>query len=301
MAPVTACTAPRASRLRQPPPYFSAARSKTRPADKNLSPETAQLNEAIVCQFDALAAKTALVTSAVNALLCPDITFSGGDISRHLPSTQSRLLPLVTVLSQDSGDPTLLETVSALLDDMQQCQANVAHFLDDERVIGWPRAVVLHQHQLARCWQALAFQIAQCLESTKITLRWNLTRENWQNASVLTSLLRSASNGFTPCINDAGTLVMPVLPQQRRWPRFSVLQNCTVTLLNQTFQALLRDASAGGLGLDQMPVTPRTGSEITIATETGRSLSGTIVWSNGTRTGVAFASPLPENDPLLLG
>jgi PilZ domain len=283
----------------RPPLALAAAPSLI--ADDADATDHAQLKEAIVCQLDSFAAKTALVTSGVNALLRPDISFSGSDLARHLPSQHSKLMSLMTVLAQDTGDLALLEAISHLFNDLEDCEEAIVLFAADEQIIGTTRAGVLHRDRLARAWQALAQQVALSLETTKRSLRWNLSRENWQNASVLTSLLRSTANGFTPCIDDHGDMSMPALPQQRRWPRFCVLQNCTVSISNQTVQALLRDASAGGLGLDRLPITLKIGAPISVTTETCRLLSGTVAWSKGARAGISFALPLTENDPLLLG
>jgi len=73
-----------------------------------------------------------------------------------------------------------------------------------------------------------------------------------QNTRVISALLTGASNGLRPCLNGDGKLYVPPLPQRRRWPRRTVLQNCVIFSAGNLQSAFVRDASAGGLGLGRV-------------------------------------------------
>lgn len=121
-----------------------------------------------------------------------------------------------------------------------------------------------------------------------------------QNSNVLKGLLAGARTGWRPCVDAAGRIVLPPLPQQRRWPRKAVLQSCILHHKGAQIPAYVRDVSAGGLGLDRVPRLPR-GDALRVVLECGRTFTGSVAWSSGVSAGLKFVAPLMPTDPLLFG
>lgn len=263
--------------------------------------DSPRLQESIVCELDRLATKVAMVTSAANALLRPGVDFGAEVLLEQRPSDRDKLLTLAMVLAQVDGNSAVFERLSQLSGALDEGDAGLSSLAGDIRLIGAERAGVLHRERLARQWQYFSQLTADTLEASKRPLRWNLPRLFWQNASVLNGMLRSAANGFAPCVNSFGNLIEPNLPQQRLWPRYMVLQTCTVMHEGERQPALLRDASVGGLGLDRLQQRFERGTSLFVLTPSGRQFGGHVAWSEPPRAGVMLDHALSEDDPLLKG
>lgn len=259
-----------------------------------------RLIEAIICAVDRLAIDAATILSGINTFRSPDATITGTDLSKFLPVDEKQLLFMLLAFSDNrAGLPSLKETESFLAK-VRDGRTALHHFMVDEETIGCAHARTLNAQPLSMIWKSICSSAITLVEESDENLRRQLPVEYQQNSAVLLSLLTGAINGFSSCLNAKGELYTPELPQQRQWPRHSVLQNCTVNYDGRSFDAFVIDASAGGLGLENIPELPVDG-KVTVTLECGRMLNGLVAWSNGGRVGLRFTVPLMLSDPLLTG
>ena len=72
--------------------------------------------------------------------------------------------------------------------------------------------------------------------------------------------------------------------------RRTVSQNGLMTVAGKSFRVFVRDVSAGGFGLEQVPIL-HAGTGAIVEISTGRRFSGTIAWYKLGRAGVRFTRP----------
>ena len=258
------------------------------------------LLEAMATELHHMALVTAVATSGVN-------TFNGRPPLIKLASLTPYAAPdlaLIESLSSMALDAmaghTGLEALSGYLGAVADGRQAFHNCAGELHTLGEVRAIVVHRRHMTDCWQQACRQAILALVEVEDVMAGAMPEAFLQNHRVLNGLLYSASQGFKPCVDAANQLFMPPLPQQRRWPRKSVLQTCVVTIGGKKSPAFIRDVSAGGLGLDQMPPVPR-GTRLSIVMESGRGLAGSIAWSRDKSAGLKFYTPLLPSDPLIRG
>ena len=267
-------------------------------SESNTEPN--QLMEAIVCNIDRVALDAATVMSGINTLRHAQFALKATTIAQFLPSQEIQLSSMLLSLSEFFDDSYRLPEADYLMEHIHQGRAMMQSYVDDEFQIGRERARIVHAESLNLTWRSVCHSVMQLINETDVEMRLSLPLAYKQNSAVLYSLLSGAMNGLSPCINDKGHLYVPQLPRQRRWPRHTVLQECTIEHNGTTFNAFVQDASAGGLGLKQMPTLARN-SHIRVTMECGRVFHCIVVWANNGRAGVKFQAPLTQTDPLIAG
>lgn len=280
--------------INQETPQYSVA-----PAPESSS-EARRLMEAIVCNIDRLALDAAAVMSGINTLQHADTAMKATEIVRFLPVQENQLPLMQTTLKEISGVSYVLPELEPMLRLFHDGRELMQGFVDDEKELGRERARIIYADRLQVVWSLICKSVKQLIDETSNELRLSLPLAYQQNSAVLSSLLTGAANGLSPCIDDDGHLYAPQLPQQRRWTRHTVLQRCHVEHGEKRFDAFVVDASAGGLGLEQMPELARN-SQIRVTMECGRHFDCIVAWSREGRAGVRFPAPLLQNDPLLNG
>jgi len=258
------------------------------------------LVEGLTIELHQTAVLSAVVTSAVNTLFGPGQPADPKHIFTYALADLTLLRSLKSMVADTLPGGTRQPALLALLQSLSDSQDAFVWYADEIETLGQDRASIVHRRSLTEAWKRTCRLTIEALNELEHLLDDQLPEPYLQNHKVLFGLLNSAAQGFKPCIDSNGGLFLPPLPQQRRWPRLSVLQKCTVAFRGISSPAFIRDASAGGLGLDKMPAV-ECGTHLTVEMETGRSLQGTVVWTRNTSAGVQFLKPLLPSDPLLRG
>lgn len=258
------------------------------------------LAEGLIAELHYTALVTAVATSGVNTLFGPEVPVSSASVEPYASFDLSLMRSLKSMSVEMLAGADDLFSLEVFLDELDESQQAYCSFADDIPVISEDRAVILHRRQLTSSWQSSCRAALSALRELENALSGQLSEPYLQNHCVLNGLLESSAGGFKPCLDEHGQLYMPPLPQKRRWPRFSVLQECRVKLKGREIKAFIRDASAGGLGLDRMP-NVELGTSLTIVTQSGRLLTGTVVWRQNASAGLKFCKPLHPSDPLMRG
>ncbi|HRY06822.1 MAG TPA: PilZ domain-containing protein [Hyphomicrobiaceae bacterium] len=166
--------------------------------------------------------------------------------------------------------------------------------------IGFHRAVALHASKLATAWRdaaSIAVALVASLRDEAVAI---FSDEFSTSSDQLIKVLDSVIDGNPECCQPDGKIVLPKLAERRHAARHALLQPVRVRVGNDELRAFATDISSGGIGLSRIPqLAP--GTHIVIELAVGRSLSGTIAWSRGSKVGVAFDQPLSPTDPLIFG
>jgi hypothetical protein len=248
----------------------------------------------------ARALATAIISSGISALQRPGCHISSDQLLTYFDHDQGRSDLLKEALLEALPGVSDLYASGEFDDQYKAAGRVLQNFHFESKSIGPTRAAALLQNMLEEIWHDCCRSAQFALDELETVLSPDLPQIYVQNHNVLTGLLNGASNGLSPCFDQFGSLYAPPLPQQRRWARRAVLQDCQIIHDGQVIKAFVRDASAGGLGLDQVPPMKRRAT-ITIVMEGGRTLQANVAWSSGRSAGVTFAEPLAANDPLIWG
>lgn len=259
------------------------------------------LTEGLIIECHHTALTTAVAASGINMLNAPGAPIAFPDIMPYAMPDLALLRSLKSMAIEGLIGAGDLHALNSYLESLSLGRLVFEHYADEVRTLGADRAAILYQRPLTGQWQQACRQAVLALAELELVMGTDMPEPYLQNHQVLNGLLNSAAEGFKPCIDaNSNQLFMPPLPQQRRWPRQSVLQNCSVTIAGKVTNAFIRDASAGGLGLDHMPAVSR-GTSLSVEMENGRRLTGAIVWSRNTAAGLKFSKPLLPSDPLIRG
>lgn len=258
------------------------------------------LTEGLITETHYAALLTAVATSGVNALTGSSTQLCPAELAPFV-RTDFAVFRHLQVMVTEASAGVRFEAIPAFIEASEQGSEAYQRFIDDVPSLGDVRACVLHRHALAQGWRTACVAALAALDELQLAMGQNMPPSYVANYSVLKGLLRGSSEGFKPCLDARNQLFLPVLPQQRRWPRHSVLQACVVIWDGTRHAAFVRDASAGGLGLEQMPAALVRGASLTVEMACGRTLSGTIAWSRDKAAGLKFLRPLVLSDPLIRG
>jgi hypothetical protein len=267
---------------------------------KNAKINDASYLEALVSEVHATAVSVAVVISVINSFSNWKIHIDPSAVASFTPETGPLKALLRNFDEIDAGvkfeAPFALEFIQGI----EAANAPLQAYIKDCQTIGPSRAGALHVGRLKPVWQPLRRLTAILVQAWQDTLPIKLPELYGQNVQVITDLLAGASVGFRPCLDANGKLYVPPLPQKRRWPRRIVLEDCKVFHDGRVRKAFLRDASAGGFGLDMISGL-RRGDTITVELTTGRRFDGMITWISGSEAGMKFSQPRAANDPLIIG
>lgn len=259
------------------------------------------LVEAMVCELQSAALACVVVASAVNRLgQGRSVTASPSALLGMMPHDTAIQLASTRWMLDAGIAPMVLLAIHDFMSELEPARAVMQRYAVDSAVLGAGRGVVLHRLVLIDTWKRLTRLALEAVDRLDRDLGVRLPSGYSGSAAMLKDLLLEAEAGHSPCITDDGETFVPILPQRRRSARRTLLQNCIVTYRDRTYRAFVQNISAGGLGLSRAPALVRD-EPITVELRSGRRFTGTVVWSNGSFTGMRFTVPLSQRDPLLDG
>ncbi len=222
-----------------------------------------------------------------------------GDIARFTPQTATLKALLLVLDNNHTVDGRVSAELLSFIAEVDTARAALDAYLDDCEVISPERAGLVHARLLRASWRTLALDAKRHIINLERAGPAPLSELYSQNTRIVSALLNGAGNGLKPCLDENGRLYIPPLPQRRRAPRRSVLQNCVVNGPAQMVQTgFIRDASAGGLGLGRVSGLKR-GDHVRVDLANARQLHGSIAWVTGSSAGVRFDVTLKPNDNLI--
>jgi hypothetical protein len=256
--------------------------------------------EQLIGELHLAALQTAVVTSGVNVLA------QGGRLENA--SSLKDLMPEMPAPGQISLPRRVREEIGVKLNSLlpsrdffeesKAAQQDLRAFCKDVDQFGTEEAAFLDVAHLDVAWHNLSTLALAAVVALEADVGRCLPDRYTRNTPMLKKLLVDVIRGGHPCVDANGTVKLPDLPQRRAALRPNVHLPCVLEHHGQTYQAVVKDISTGGVGLEDAPtLMPQT--VVLIEFENGYCLAGLVVWSKGNRAGVKFDTPLKPNHPLL--
>ncbi len=256
--------------------------------------------EQLVGELHLAAMQVAVVTSGINALgegIRLKNPLALQDLGPQVPGAEKITLPRhcreelgVTFKS--------VATVRDFFGELKTAQKDVEGFCADANEFGTEEAGFLDLPGVADRWRCLSLRALTAVVALEKDVARCLPGRYSHNAPLLKKLLRSVIEGGRPCVDENATVKLPDLPQRRAEVRPNVHLPCILEYHGRTFDAVAKDISTGGVGLEEAPtLVPQT--VVLLEFESGHCIAGLVVWSKGSRAGVKFDLPLKPNHPLL--
>jgi hypothetical protein len=256
--------------------------------------------EQLVGELHLAAMQVAVVTSGVNALgegIRLKNPLALQDLGPQLPRPEKISLPRHCREELGIAFKTIA-TVRDFFGELQTAQKDVQAFCADANEFGTVEAGFLDLPGVIDRWRCLSLRALTAVVSLEKDIARCLPGRYSRNTPLLKKLLRTVVEGAHPCVDDHATIKLPDLPQRRAAIRPNVHLPCVLEYHARTYQALAKDISTGGVGLENAPpLEPQT--VVLIEFEDCPCLAGLVVWSKGTRAGVKFDTPLKPSHPLL--
>lgn len=255
--------------------------------------------EALVCEVHSAALLTATIASAINAFKRPESTRSDTELKPYVPGEPAIVSVLRNGMLETDLDEDTVRLVTQFFDDLAPARIALDRYFADANHIGADRAAALHLLGLSNAWRRACQDALLAVRQLHSDLQ-QLPAQYTSNSKLLNNLLQDVIMGGTPCLDAAGRIAIPELPQRRQSARRTVCQPCQLTYNRVTAQAFVRDVSPGGFGLERVPqLVPKTVVQVELPS--GRRFTGVVAWCSGSSAGVRFTRQLLPNDPLLTG
>lgn len=256
--------------------------------------------EQLIGELHLAAMQVAVVTSGVNALSAGiklKNPLALQDLGPQMPSADKIMLP--RHCREELGIAFKhIAAVRELFAEVKVAQKEVEAFCVDAEQFGTETAGFLDLGGVADTWRCLSLRALAAVVSLEQDVARCLPARYTRNAPLLKKLLRSVVEGGSPCVDGEATIRLPDLPQRRAAVRPNVHLPCVVEYHGRTFQAVAKDISTGGAGLEDAPaLVPQT--VVLLEFEGGHCLAGLVVWSKGSRAGIKFDAPLKPSHVLL--
>lgn len=285
---------------------LQSLRSKVFTADRNEQAEQATgldgtgLLEAIVCETQTAALHVAAIASGLNALRAKAPLRAPVDLKNFLPSSSAVIGELLRSHEEAGlGAGTLLH-LNEFFSELSAARPGIERLLADFERLGVEHAAGHGNASTFAGWSRLCQRAHEAVSALDADLRHRLPAYYAENTAMLLRLLKGAGDGQQPCIDKAGNVVLPDMPQRRRTTRRSLLQQGILRYRGKTAAIMAKDISTTGVGLEHTPEL-KPEELVQIELTGGRRLFGVIVWASGTSAGVKLGKVLPPNDPLLVG
>ena len=256
--------------------------------------------EQLVGELHLAAMQVAVVTSGVNALsdgIRLKNPLALQDLGPQLPSAEKITMPR-HCREELSIAYKSVAAVRDFFGELKMAQRDVEGFCADAHEFGTEEAVFLDLSGVADRWRCLSLRALTAVVALEKDVARCLPGRYSHNTPLLKKLLRSVIEGGRPCVDDNATVKLPDLPQRRAAVRPNVHLPCVLEYHGRTFQAVAKDISTGGVGLEEAPpLEPQT--VVLVEFEGGHCIAGLVVWSKGARAGVKFDVPLKPSHPLV--
>ena len=235
------------------------------------------LFEAVVCDTHTAALLTVVIASAVNGFKTPGLARTGAQLEMYVPQSSTVTQGFGRWAAEADVKPATIASIAAFFADLEPARRQLGRYFQDANTLGPERAAALHRFALSGVWRGVCHSAHAAILLLNAETDQRLPEFYTLNGGILMRLLQAAATGETPCIDKTGNPFLPALPQRRRSSRRAVGQSALVTINGSTLRAFVRDVSAGGFGLEQVPIL-QNGAAIRIELSTGRRFAGTVAW-----------------------
>jgi hypothetical protein len=200
--------------------------------------------EALVCEVHSAALLTATIASAVNGFKRGGGARGEADLRPYVPGEPAIISVLRNGMLETDLDDDTVRLVTQFFDDLAPARIALDLYFADANHIGEERAAALHLAALSTTWRRACQDALLAVRQLHAELQL-LPPQYTSNSKLLNNLLQEVAMGGTPCLDAAGQIALPDLPQRRQSARRTVCQPCQLTYNRMTSQAFVRDVSPG--------------------------------------------------------
>ncbi len=187
---------------------------------------SASFVEAMLSELHYEALSITMVASAACSLQRRDATIDIAMLTMEAPEVGPLLDLLACTEMGEAPGIFVFDGLDAYAAAVSHAVDCLGQFAADVHKIGYVRASAVHALSMSESWCAAARAAETVVASSFAALPVAVGETYHENVFVLCSLLRSAASGMRPCLDDNHRLVRPHLPQQRRWPRKPLMEDC---------------------------------------------------------------------------
>ncbi|MEM1372203.1 MAG: hypothetical protein AAGG72_08275 [Pseudomonadota bacterium] len=222
----------------------------------------------------------------------------------QLPTAPSLYLPLARWRDATGLTTDELNAIDQFFSMLAPANAMCRQAETDIATLRHERAIALHALRLSRRWSACANHARDALAAMRPAISAQLNGRYVVSSDILTDMTRYCGKGEWPCINRAGGLHRPELPQRRSAHRIRLGEMINLTVASpfsgdlETHAVFATNVSAGGLGIQRTPhLSPD--AAVTVELIDGRRLEGFVAWAHEGAAGIRWTHQLSHSDPLI--
>lgn len=241
-------------------------------------------------EIEGLAGPTLASAAVSNALLAGVAGVEVREIAKNFPKEASQLTLAGQRLRQAYPSHEVNDALADLADALRGAKAQSLAFISS--------GFASDLRSLAAAWTATAAKVAAAMRTLDRAFGERRISGLGDEASPLLKLLDEVAGGGHSIIGPDGQLLMPRLRDAREFKRVAV--NCPAVILRagERQEAVLRDMSVGGLGLQGIAGLKQADS-VRVQVGDDLDLEGKVEWSHEDRAGIKLSLPIEVADQRL--
>jgi len=150
----------------------------------------------------------------------------------------------------------------------------------------------LDQAIIANCWQRAASQVFPIVAQCQVEQNFESANDLQSKIRLALTLLTAVCRGDWPCVDEDGSVVLPVSIERRENVRAHSGRYAFFGVNGSIQRTLVENVSSQGLGIFGLDgATP--GTPVTLMIAPGSTIDGQIVWVQGKQAGIRFDRLLP--------
>lgn len=280
--------------------FAEPAKPRPAPVAWNEPVEGSALFETLVCEFHWTTLQIGAIASCMNASSASRRSWMLRACSNLVP-VESPVVKVALRSWQDIGLPReLAGAIARLYFNLADAKKLALPLITGAGAFVAPRVPLAKLEQITAVWRKLAEDCRDAVLELEPEARWRLNGAYTDNALVLSKFLKEAMAGSRTCVNQYGEVALPILPQRRKTPRYTLLQHCKIFSQETSSIAFAREVSKNGLSIDCQRDF-RLKDAVVVVLRNGRKMPGLIVWCKNGKAAVRFDSPLSDEDQLISG
>ena len=150
---------------------------------------------------------------------------------------------------------------------------------------------------LSSAWQDLSATARQVASGLAAQVTPRILERHRDRYEKLMDLLSAIESGQHPCVDANGAVTVPFWAERRQLRRRSLNLQAYLVVGQSISRVAVINASVQGIGVQGL-TEAKVGTVAQLLISPGQSITGTVVWVNEDRAGIALEKPLPENSSL---
>ncbi|MEO1543126.1 MAG: PilZ domain-containing protein [Pseudomonadota bacterium] len=260
--------------------------------------------EALTAEVQEAAVQTAMIASWANHIARNKVDEATVAIPKNWPVTPPLYMPMARWQACTGLPKAKLETIDSFFRKLALPKKAIRDAETDATAMGLDRALTLHSMLVSELWRASAKDAQSAIRALLPSMKAELHRRYTQSAVILIEVLTAAAGHKSPCMDPAGQIVRPDLPQRRGAGRKYLGEDVILEVGDPTsgstvlYSAHAQNISTGGMGVIRVPQIAAE-TPVTVFMPAGRSIAGKVAWYTDNSAGIHWVKELKRSDPLI--